>query len=71
MPYIKGVTHHAIDAEVLSRMKHTCHVLNFSRAEIVDGAALRRIYDAGHQVPYDKPQESLTMLRQLLNGYFD
>jgi len=50
MPYIKGVTHHAIDAEVLSRMKHTCHVLNFSRAEIVDGAALRRIYDAGHQV---------------------
>merc|ERR1711865_169021 len=46
---IKGVTHHAIDAEVLGRMKHTCHMLNFSRAEIVDGAALRRVYDAGHQ----------------------
>ena len=52
MPYIKGVTHHAIDAEVLGRMKHTCHMLNFSRAEIVDGAALRRVYDAGHQGKY-------------------
>merc|ERR1712127_1032117 len=34
MPYIKGVTHHAIDAEVVGR------------------AALRRVYDAGHQGKY-------------------
>jgi D-3-phosphoglycerate dehydrogenase len=52
MPYIKGVTHHAISAEVLSKMKHTTHILNFSRAEIVDGAALKRLYDAGHQGRY-------------------
>lgn len=52
MPYIKGVTHHAINAEVLGRMKHTTHILNFSRAEIVDGASLKRLYDAGHQGKY-------------------
>jgi len=53
LPYIKGVTHHLIDASVLQRMKATTHILNFSRAEIVDGGALRRLYDhSGHTGKY-------------------
>jgi len=52
MPYIKGVTHHVIDAEVLSSMKPKCTILNFSRAEIIDGAALKRCFDNGHQGKY-------------------
>merc|ERR1719183_1418401 len=35
MPYIKGVTHHAINASVLSAMKPSCHILNMARGEIV------------------------------------
>merc|ERR1719182_6360 len=52
MPYIKGVTHHAINAEVLSKMKPTTNVLNMARGEIVDGEALIRMYDNGHQGKY-------------------
>jgi len=53
MPYIKGVTHHVINAEVLDQMKQNCHLMNFSRAEIVDGGALRRLYDhKGHAGRY-------------------
>jgi len=52
MPYIKGVTHHAISAEVLSKMKPTCHMLNFARGEIVDGEALVKLYDNGHKGKY-------------------
>jgi len=52
MPYIKGVTHHAINADVLARMKPSTHILNFSRAEIVDGAALQRLYNEGHSGKY-------------------
>ena len=29
-----------------------CHLLNFSRGEIVDGTALRRLYDQGHTGKY-------------------
>merc|ERR1719182_1106223 len=49
MPYIKGVTHHAISAEVLSKMKPTTNILNMARGEIVDGEALIRMYDNGHK----------------------
>jgi len=52
MPYIKGVTHHAVSAEVLSKMKPTCHILNFARAEIVDGEALVNLYANGHKGKY-------------------
>merc|ERR1719183_512593 len=52
MPYIKGVTHHAISAEVLSKMKPTTHILNMARGEIVDGEALIRMYDNGHKGKY-------------------
>merc|ERR1719238_2503110 len=52
MPYIKGVTHHAINADVLSKMKPTTHMLNMARGEIVDGEALIRCYDNGHKGKY-------------------
>merc|ERR1719182_213125 len=52
MPYIKGVTHHAISAEVLSKMKPTTNILNMARGEIVDGEALMRMYDNGHKGKY-------------------
>ena len=52
MPYIKGATHHIIDAEVLGAMKPKCNILNFSRAEIIDGAALKRCFDNGHSGKY-------------------
>jgi len=61
MPYIKGVTHHALNEEVLSHMKPTCHILNFARAEIIDGTALQRMYKAGHVGKYicDFPDEHM------------
>jgi D-3-phosphoglycerate dehydrogenase len=52
MPYIKGATHHIIDAEVLGAMKPKTNILNFSRAEIIDGAALKRCFDNGHAGKY-------------------
>jgi len=52
MPYIKGVTHHAINAEVMANMKPTCGILNFARAEIVDTAALIEKYSNGHKGKY-------------------
>merc|ERR1719253_1919429 len=52
MPYIKGVTHHAINAEVLSKMKPGCNILNMARGEIVDGEALIRMHDNGHKGKY-------------------
>jgi len=52
MPYIKGVTHHAINESVLSKAKPTCHILNMARGEIVDGNALQRIYKNGHSGKY-------------------
>ena len=52
MPYIKGVTHHAISESVLGAMKPNCHILNMARGEIVDGGALKRLYEAGHTGKY-------------------
>jgi len=52
MPYIKGVTHHAINADVLAKMKPTTNILNMARGEIVDGEALIRMYDNGHKGKY-------------------
>jgi len=52
MPYIKGVTHHAISESVLGVMKPTCHILNMARGEIVDGGALKELYAAGHTGKY-------------------
>jgi D-3-phosphoglycerate dehydrogenase len=52
MPYIKGVTHHAISESVLSQMKPTCSMINMARAEIVDGGALKKLYAKGHMGKY-------------------
>ena len=41
VPYIKGVTHHLIDAKALQICKPNVCILNFARGEIVDGAAQR------------------------------
>jgi len=52
MPYIKGVTHHAINESVLKSMHKNCHLLNMARGEIVDGDALKAAYKDGHQGKY-------------------
>ena len=52
MPYIKGMTHHVVNSDVLARMKPGCHILNFARGEIVDGQALRHRYENGHKGKY-------------------
>merc|ERR1719331_1086335 len=52
MPYIKGVTHHAINASVLGKMKKNCHILNMARGEIVEGDALLKLYNQGHTGKY-------------------
>lgn len=46
VPYIKGVTHHLIDAKALQICKPNVCILNFARGEIVDGAALKAGYDS-------------------------
>lgn len=47
VPYIKGVTHHLINAEALSKCKPNVSILNFARGEIVDGEALAKCYQSG------------------------
>ena len=47
VPYIKGVTHHLIDAKALEKCKPGVNLLNFARGEIIDGSAVRAGYDAG------------------------
>jgi len=68
MPYIKGVTHHIIGEEVLSVMKPGCSIVNFARGEIVDGAALKKMYDAGHKGKYvcDFPDAALQTHKQFI-----
>lgn len=46
VPYIKGVTHHLIDAKALQICKPNVCILNFARGEIVDGAAMKAGYDS-------------------------
>ena len=47
--------------QVLSHMKPTAHMLNFARGEIVDGAAMLRLYKKGYSGRYisDFPDEHL------------
>ena len=47
VPYIKGATHHLIDAKALAKCKPGVNLLNFARGEIIDGSAVRAGYDAG------------------------
>mmetsp|Transcript_30792 Transcript_30792/g.42649 ORF Transcript_30792/g.42649 Transcript_30792/m.42649 type:complete len:533 (-) Transcript_30792:106-1704(-) len=46
-PYIPGVTHHMLNAATLKTCKPNVHILNFARGEIVDGASVKAMYDAG------------------------
>jgi len=49
VPYIKGEngTHHMINAENLKLCRPNVHLLNFARGEIIDGAAVKAMYDSG------------------------
>ena len=46
-PYIKDITHHLINEELLSKMKPDASILNFARGELVDEAALNKRYEEG------------------------
>ena len=39
----------AISGQVMAKMKPTCNILNFARAEIVDTNALLKKYSSGHK----------------------
>lgn len=47
VPYFNRATHHLINAENLQLCKRGVHLINFSPAQIVDGAALRAMFDSG------------------------
>ena len=49
VPYIKGDngTHHLINEENLKICKPDVHLLNFARGEIIDGSAVKKMYDSG------------------------
>ena len=47
VPYIKGATHHLINATNLKIAKPGVHLLNFSRDEIIDGEAVLDMYKRG------------------------
>ena len=47
VPYIKGATHHLINATNLKLARPGVHLLNFSRDEIIDGEAVLDMYKRG------------------------
>ena len=47
VPYIKGATHHLINATNLKVCKPGVHLLNFARGEIIDGEAVADMYKRG------------------------
>ena len=47
VPYIKGATHHLINATNLKLCKPGVHLLNFARGEIIDGEAVRDMWRSG------------------------
>lgn len=51
VPYMES-THHLLNQELLLKMKPDAVLLNFARGELVDTAALRKIYDAGAKGRY-------------------
>ena len=51
VPYTED-THHMINADTLSRMKHGVRILNESRAEVVDDEAMTQALDCGRVAKY-------------------
>lgn len=47
VPYIKGATHHLINATNLKICKPGIHLLNFARGEIIDGEAVKDLFNNG------------------------
>lgn len=47
VPYIKGATHHMLNANNLKLCKPNVSLLNFSRTEIIDGKAVKELWDSG------------------------
>lgn len=49
VPYIKGEngTHHMLNAENMKLCKRNVHLLNFARGEIIDGEAVKKLFDSG------------------------
>lgn len=47
VPYIKNATHHMLNATNLKLCKPGVHLLNFSRTEIIDGEAVKDMYNSG------------------------
>ena len=76
VPYIKGVTHHLIDAKALQICKPDVCILNFARGEIVDGEAMKAGYDSKKSRFVIKPDineflEALHTDRRPLRFQFD
>jgi D-3-phosphoglycerate dehydrogenase len=46
-PYIKGATHHLLNATNLKLCKPGVHLMNFARGEIIDGEAVLDMYKRG------------------------
>ncbi len=44
VPYIKGATHHLLNATNMKLCKPNVHLLNFARGEIIDGEAVSDMY---------------------------
>jgi len=47
VPYIKDSTHHMLNAQTLSMCKPNVNLLNFARGEIIDGEAVKDMWNSG------------------------
>lgn len=64
VPYMPA-THHLLNQDLLRLMKPSCHILNFSRGELVNGEALAQLYKHGDfhgKYVCDFADESLAVL---------
>ena len=57
VPYIKGATHHMLNAANLGICKPGVHLLNFARGEIIDGEAVRDMYNNGKLTGWYRPAQ--------------
>ncbi|MEG0740890.1 MAG: 3-phosphoglycerate dehydrogenase family protein [Clostridia bacterium] len=65
---LKDNTRHMIDAATIAKMKNGVHLLNFSRAELVDPDALRDALESGKVASYvtDFPTEAVLGLKNVV-----